>query len=512
MDSKKAKLLGIAVIITAFFFGSINSILVTSPSVTDTDPSTYIIVVMLMLFFLIVASAKEELKFEFSLKNIAYGAIIFMAYLLLLSYSRVALSSTFQSYRIDALLFTALLTALIMLVFGSEGLAKMKQVLVYALFASPVVLLPLLSLNGAFANLNAGLVYGLIRSVGVPVVKNGLIISAPTLGSITISTTCTSIGTFIALVMFLVPVAYFYEGKLKSKALWVSSGLVLMLALNVLRMSAISLIWAYYGIGSALNLFHTFAGQLLFYASIIIMLLLAGRYGMHIGGGKSKDKKDIARLDRRLLIPSALAMAFGLIVFALSMQYGSALYAPAVFFGNTTMNGQLTYQNMISSLGYAHANITVLGGSLTGTMFAITQNGTGTYNVTYAVATQLADDYRGGVLANYSSMSNASAYTLRNGVTITSAMVRSSGQDFYVNYFAMPYNYSGRYATINYMLFKEVTNSSAPMCRIDRYGILGLPGYIESSIYNIVRLQFDRGSRALECYSYRIASQNSLVV
>ena len=149
------------------------------------------------------------------------------------------------------------------------------------------------------------------------------------------------------------------------------------------------------------------------------MLLLAGRYGMHIGGGKSKDKKDIARLDRRLLIPSALAMAFGLIVFALSMQYGSALYAPAVFFGNTTMNGQLTYQNMISSLGYAHANITVLGGSLTGTMFAITQNGTGTYNVTYAVATQLADDYRGGVLANYSSMSNASAYTLRNGVTIT---------------------------------------------------------------------------------------------
>ena len=76
MESKKAKMLGIAVILAAFLLGSINSILATGPSVTDTDPSTYIIVVMLMLFFLIAASAKEALKFEFNMKNIGYGIII----------------------------------------------------------------------------------------------------------------------------------------------------------------------------------------------------------------------------------------------------------------------------------------------------------------------------------------------------------------------------------------------------------------------------------------------------
>ena len=509
MDGKKTKMLGIAIILVAFLLGSINSIMATSQSVTDTDPSTYIIVVMLMLFFLIAASAKEDLKFEFSKKNIAYGIMIFAAYVLILSYSRVALSFTFQSYRIDALLFTVLLIALITLVFGLDGLTKTKQVLVYALFASPILLLPVLSLNGAFANLNAELVYGIIRSVGVPVVRSGLVISAPTLSSITVSTTCASVGTFIALVMFLAPVAYLYEGKLKAKALWVSSGLGLMLVLNVVRMSSISLVWAYYGIGRAISTFHVFAGQLLFYASIIIMLLLAGRYGMHIGGKRKKAavKKSGIRFDRRLVATAAIAIALGLVAFLLSMQYSSAVYAPALYFGNTTISGSLTLQNMIASLERAHANVTDLGGSISGVMFAIAQNGNSTGNATYVVATQLASDYRGGMMANYTVMKNSSSYMLKDGVTITSAMVESGGQDFYVDYFAMPYNYSGEYATINYMMFKGTTDSGALKCRIDSYSVLGLTNYIESAIYNIIRLQFGINGGAVGCYGYRIASQ-----
>ena len=508
MDGKKTKMLGIAVIIAAFLLGSINSIMATNPSITDTDPSTYIIVVMLMLFFLIAASAKEDLKFEFNKKSMLYGTAIFLIYILLLSYSRVGLSTTFQSYRIDALLFVVLLASLITLVFGLGGMRKMKQVLIYALFASPILLLPILSLNGAFAGLNAELVYEVIRTVGVPVVKSGLVISAPSLSSITISTTCASIGTFIALVMFLVPVAYLYEGKLKAKALWVSSGLGLMLVFNVVRMSSISLVWAYYGIGRAISLFHAFAGQLLFYAAIIIMLLIAGRYGMKIGEGKKKTgRRGGGKLDRRLVIPSAIAIVFGLVVFALSMQYSSAVYAPAMFFGNTSISGQLTYRNMVQSLEPAHANITELGGNFMGVLFAITQDKNSTNNVTYVIATQLASDYRGGVLANYSAISNTSAYTLRNGVTINSGVILSGGQNFYVNYSAMPYNYSGEYATINYMMFKRMTNSSTSMCQINDYVHLGLAGYVESVIYNAMRLQFSRGNGALECYSYYIAGQ-----
>lgn len=510
MKSRKVKILGISIVLIAFLLGSINSIFATNLSVTDTDPSTYIIVVMLMLFLLIIFSAKEDLKFEFEMKNIAYGTVIFVAYILLLSYSRVSLSFVFQSYRIDALLFSVLLTALIILVFGTDGIRKMKHVPIYALFASPILLLPILSLNSTFADLNAGFVYSILRLIGIPVTQEGLVIVAPSLTSITISTTCVSIGTFVALVMFLIPIAYLYEGKVKARALWVASGLGLILLLNVLRMLSVSLVWVYYGIGSAISLFHAVAGQLLFYASIIIMVLLAGRYGIWIERIKKSSIKEDRRKERKrheLIIPAALAIAFGFVGFVLSLQYSGAIYAPAFFFaGNSTISTQLTIENMVSSLGHAHANIVQLGATEAGELFALAQNRSNTSNVTYVIGTPIFRAVGGGMVANYSSISGTSSYILRNGVRVTGAIVRSGAYSFDVDYFALPYNYSGRYATINYEVFRQITNTSAEICSIDNYTILGISNYIESSIYNMLRLQFGAGDRAFMCYSYYIAA------
>ena len=296
MEHRKAKTLGIAALFVAFLLASINSIAVSSLSVLDTDPSTYVIVVMLMLFLFMVFSLKEDLKFEYEFRNIAYATAFFAAYVLILSYSRVALSLAFQSYRIDALLFPLLLTAMITALFGLSGIRKMKYLIVYAVFASPLVLLPVLSLNGAFARLNAVIVYGLLKAIGMPVSNSGLVISVGKLSSITISTTCVSLGVFAAFIMFLLPVAYLYEGDSKSKALWVFSGFALMLFLNILRMFGLSLIGIYYGLNAAvLTSFHSFAGQILFYIGIVVMVLIAYKYKLYVKKVKKAKRQKSSR-------------------------------------------------------------------------------------------------------------------------------------------------------------------------------------------------------------------------
>src|SRR5208282_3427401 len=99
-----------------------------------------------------------------------------------------------------------------------------------------------------FANINANFIFGIIKSTGISAAKVGLVISSRLGASITISSTCVSLGTFIAFVMFLIPLAYLYEGKLKRKLYWIVSGTALMLLLNMVRMLFIALVWVYYGL------------------------------------------------------------------------------------------------------------------------------------------------------------------------------------------------------------------------------------------------------------------------
>ena len=385
------KFLGIAAIFLSFLIASAYSLSITNPGILDTDPATYIIVVMLMLFLFILFSAKEELEFKPSAKNMLYGIVAFAIYLALLAYLRVSLSFSFLSYRIDAFLFPIFLVSLIMPVFGVRGVRKLLPVIIYSVFASPLLLMPLLNLNAAFANINAGLVYGFVKGIGVPVSKAGVMILSGTGSSIAISTTCVSIGTFLALLMFLLPLAYLYGGRLGRKALWLASGVVLILLLNLLRMLIVVLVWAYYGIGSATNTFHAFAGQLLFYLAIIVMVLISGKYGLGIGRlgkGFRKDLTGFYRTRRKgAYAVMALLLIFAVISLFFASGYGRQQYAPPDLFGNASrINTLMLNQRIISALRSSGDNVTPLGNTPVGYLFSLSNNKTGTNGSTYVVA------------------------------------------------------------------------------------------------------------------------------
>jgi exosortase/archaeosortase family protein len=507
MDHRKSKILGIAVLFVAFLLASVNSIAASSSSVLDTDPSTYVIVVMLMIFVFMLFSLKEDLKFEYKRKNMLYAAAAFAAYLLLLSYLRVALSFAFQSYRVDALLFPLVLAAMITALFGLDGTRKMKYAVAYAVFASPLILLPILSLNNAFARANAMMVYGLLKAAGMPVSNAGLMISAGSASSITISTTCVSLGIFAAFVMFLIPVAYLYEGRIKSKALWLFSGCVLLLFLNVLRMFGLSLIWVYYGVGSAANTFHAFAGQILFYIAIAAMVLLAYRYGLHLKKaekGKKAKKPKGERLKKELAAPAALAVAFGAVAFLLSSQYGAAAYAPALFFDrNMSISNAAVSGAALKSLESAETNIVEIGPAQSGYLFALQNNSVN--SSTYVIATPLPNPAQGETVTRSNATSDGHAYMLRNGITLRSEIARSGNVSFEVNYFALPYNFSNSYITVNYELFREINNTNVRSCDAANATSEGLSNYVETAIYGALHLDVNHGDEGIMCESYRIA-------
>ena len=510
--SKNAKILGIVIVFIAFLIVAFNSLSITNPNILDTDASTYIIVVMLMTFVFICFAAKTDINFEYKTKNVLYSALVFLIYLVLLSFLRVSLSFAFISYRIDALLFPLPLLSFIILIFGTSGAKKLLPLVIYAAFASPLLLLPALNLNGAFANANAGMVYDLLKAVGAPVSKIGLMITAISGSSITISTTCVSIGTFIALIMFLIPVAYLYDGEKILKVYWVISAFLLMLLLNVLRMIFIALVWAFFGLNSAVNTFHAFAGQFIFYGVIIIMVLIASKFGMSIKSiqtdaskvKKQKPSKKSASVNLKLVVPAVFALIFAVIGFAINWGYGSSVYAPALLFGGN-VSQTASSQIILTSLGNAHNNMVVLASTPIGQLFALTNETN--FNDSVFVVTNLS--YAPGSknnLQNYTPISVQQSYLLKNGITLTTQTVTSGNTLFDINYFSLPYNVSGSWVTVNYAMFHLVNNTNIPSCGID-YQSVGNPQYYDTLFYNLITARTTTiTNKGVMCQAYLVAS------
>lgn len=508
MRNKKAKILGIVVLFVAFLIASFGSLSITNLSVLDTDPSTYIIVVMLMLFVFIFFAAKTDIDFEYSNKNIFYSAIIFLIYILMLSYLRVTLSSGFLSYRIDALLFPLLLLAFIILIFGTSGAKKLYPLIIYAVFASPLILIPVLNLNTAFANLNALIIYNFINHLGVPVSRIGLVISSNVGSSIAISTTCVSLGTFVAFVMFLLPLAYLYDGKLKNKLYWVLSGTALILFLNLARMLFISLVWVFYGLGSAINVFHSFAGQLLFYAAIILMVLMSSKYNLTVPKTNKSSAKSLRTFynvcDKRLFITIFTAMIFAVIIFALSFGYRNVVYASAIFFGkNVSINNVVLSQRVLSSIENSSSNIAVLGTVPQGSMFLL-QGKNSNSNSVYIIANVSNAPIPKSIPLSYTPIGGPYSYILKNGITITSQTAYSENVAFEINYFSLPYSIYGNWSMVNYLTFENTSINSIPNCNLINYNSVGYADYLESIIYNLIMMRTK--SSGFICQSYLVAS------
>ena len=293
---------------------------ITQGYISDTNASTYVIVPMIMLPVFAVFMLKEKkIVPNVDANSVVFGIVLFALFIALELNALGYLGAEFFAYRIDMLLVPIGLIAIASMIFGLENLDKFAWIAIYALFASPVLLMPIINLNLSFASANSIAIFQLLKPVFSGMTFVGPITVYLNGHGVSIGNTCIGIGALIGLAMFLLPVAYFMDGKPRDKLVWVLSAVGLMLLLNFLRMLIITVSWFAYGPSSVILAVHSVVGQLIFYAVIIIMLLLHGKYVLsypEIGIGKEKYDYN----GRAIFV----AAAFSILYLFLSLNYLNA--------------------------------------------------------------------------------------------------------------------------------------------------------------------------------------------
>lgn len=328
-DRKAAAIILVAAIILLLS----TSLYITPTSVSDADPSTYVIVPTLMLPLFVLFCLKTRPEPQVGKKDVAVGLALLAAFIAANVALRLYFGIFFISFRIDMLLMPLAVASLVSILFGMQNVRKFRGAIIYSLLASPVVLYPFLALFNLFTQFNSLLVYLLIKPfissvryiAPISIVANGYTIG--------IGEACVGIGIFIALALFLIPVAYFYNGPARKKALWVASGVILLFVLNLARMLGVSLAWFAYGPNATTLYVHSFVGVLLFYVAIVAMMLIAGFYGLRI----AKPKKIRKRRTASTSFPFwalEVVLAFCVIYIFVTLNYSSSMQISPIALSN----------------------------------------------------------------------------------------------------------------------------------------------------------------------------------
>jgi exosortase/archaeosortase family protein len=492
-------------IAVAFVIGAAVTIGITGPTILDSNPTSYIIVTMIMSVLFIFFTLKDKHPVTRGDFGVIGAAIAFVIYIVLLSYGRGSLSFEFLSYRIDALLLPLFLLCVVSAVAGLRGIKRFAPVMAYLLFASPILLMPLLTSNGGLSSFSAGIVYSIMKATGANVVQNGLQIVAPSGQAISIATTCVPVGTFVAFLMLLVPISYLFNGRPSRKAAWLGCGVVLLFVLNIIRMAIISLAWAYSGLSSAVSTFHAFGGALIFYISIIAIFLVYRKFGLKLEFGHEWTKRlelafsafDIEENYGK--ISTALIIAFAVLL--LSLGYiGASNVSAALFNGSTISNSTYAqlYQNTITRLNASKVGYSYLG-SYQGTML-FELGKTNPMNSTYLVVAFYPYPEKGANILFYSANPSPSSYILRSGATVTSLAAKSNNATFYISYFATPIIVNGSAYSANFEVFANAGSKGTLYC--DPSTGSGMQQYIESGIFNLIKSQ---QSQPVLCLAQQIA-------
>lgn len=310
----------------SIFLLAFASYFTTPLTIEDSNPSTYLIVPLLMLPIFAFLTVKERVEPNYGSHDLLLSTLLFLAFLALTFYLRLLLSFLFISFGVYLLIYPLAIASFAILLFGSRNIEKFKWLMLYAVFASPSLMVYVLNQNMLFAQVNSYIVYLLLH------MTNGLIRYLPpfylenSIREISIGQTCVSLGIFLALLFFLLPLSYLYNASKARKLLWLVSGIALLFVLNLARMAGISYYWLVYGPNTTVLFIHEFVGSFLFYITIIAMLLLAGKFGLSI-----RPQRPRRRTSRGKGMPYywLISLSFGVIILLLSLNYLTTQYFPA---------------------------------------------------------------------------------------------------------------------------------------------------------------------------------------
>ncbi len=457
---RRSEILSTAIIIIAillFIAAYMNSV---QPGISDTDPSTYVIIPILMLPIFFIFKLKEKILPEVRRKDIAIGVLLSIIGIIFTIYMKYVLSFEFSAFGIGFLMLPVFVASFSILAYGIKNLKRFVSVIIYSIFTSPIILLPVLLQNQNFTAINSVIVYwieklfisGIKFSPPITITLNNI--------SIGIGQSCVGLGAIFGLLFMLVPLAYFYDGTNKGKAKWVISGILLLLLLNIARMSIITSLWFAAGPSQTLLTIHLFIGVLLFYLTLIIMILAARKFGLEIPRFNNAKGKKIKEYSYAL----AAAVVIGIIYYAI-FSYGNSYISPMNLTinprFNLTQNYTIQYFNSAIKMKNYTSEILIYDNNTAVTLYLYNKTTTNR-NITLVILTKPYANPIQNLLRN-STPTEAFTFMNSSGYIATYYQLSSNGSQLSVferseAFQISPYNYTEikEYTIIPNGLFSKI--------------------------------------------------------
>lgn len=198
----------------------------------------------------------------------------------------VPTSATFWLQRIDLLTLPLFVAGLIALLFGVRMVWALKGPIAFLLLAWPVpYALFLADAAGQFTELTARLVAAFTRLVPLahasPADDTLFFVGSGVQGfAVSVGSACAGVNSFVGFLLVGTALLYVVRGPLVRRVVWLTAGLVLVFALNVVRIVAILAVGTSFGQAAALDVLHPVAGLIVFNVGVLGMVALVPRFGL----------------------------------------------------------------------------------------------------------------------------------------------------------------------------------------------------------------------------------------
>lgn len=204
----------------------------------------------------------------------------------------------FWLLRVDILSMPIFVAGVVAILYGVRRVWSLRFAILFLLLAWPAPYLELTA-SGMAASVNATVVVLSAISAVVPLAtpvggSDGLFLigSGPSAIPVSVASACSGLNSVVGFGIVGVSLFAILRGPLVRRVAWLAAGLALTWALNVLRIEFIFAAGTFGSPQLALNVLHPVAGLLVFNVGLLIMLLMAGRFGLRIGLGDNSPPSE----------------------------------------------------------------------------------------------------------------------------------------------------------------------------------------------------------------------------
>ncbi|MEM3824269.1 MAG: exosortase/archaeosortase family protein [Candidatus Bathyarchaeia archaeon] len=194
-------------------------------------------------------------------------------------------SYTFYPLEYHMLSLPIFAAGVVLVLFNFNMLRALLLPILFLFFLVPLPSESMYTLGGALANFNTQASYALLKALGFPVTLS-YSYGAPTINlatsaestSFSIDLPCSGIYTLIAFAMFATFLALIVSGPFWKKMAIFLLGFPVFEVLNILRITAIISVAAFFGEEIAMTIFHSVAGLILVFVGMMLTLFMSEKF------------------------------------------------------------------------------------------------------------------------------------------------------------------------------------------------------------------------------------------